>query len=196
MAESFIALLDSIYPQEDAVKEYLREHIKVRSYPKGHHLVEVGSINDRMYYIERGLVRAYAFKKVESVSTWFMMEGDLAMLPDSFYTETPSEEAIELLEDSVVLELRKESMEFLYSRYMCANVVGRLLEQITHVKLARQFREVRFFTKEERYLSLIDRWPALFNRVPLKLIASFLGMHERTLIRTRRAIARRSKKRK
>lgn len=190
MAEEFISLLDRIRPQDEEVKEYLRTHITTAVYPKGHILVRIGQVNDRLYFIRRGAARAYELRGGMPVTTWFMFEGDMAMLPESFYDGTPSHEAIELFKESEICTLHKEHMDYLYERYMCANYVGRVIEQKSHVQVVKQFREVRVFSKEERYLALLDRWPDLFARAHLQDIASFLGMHRKTLTRIRSGMAR------
>jgi CRP/FNR family transcriptional regulator, anaerobic regulatory protein len=44
---------------------------------------------------------------------------------------------------------------------------------------------LRQHTAEEKYLFFTERHPTLFQRIPQKQIATFLGMNEETLSRVR-----------
>lgn len=194
MSEHFIAMLDSIHPQDEPVKELLRTNMFPKIYPRGHLLVRQGEINDRLYFIERGTARAYSLEEGEPVSMWFMMDGDVAMLPESFYDQVPSVEALEILEESKVWELKKVVLDTAYREYMCANIAGRVMEENAHKTIVKQYRELRVCSKFDRYMALVDRWPELLSRIPSKHIATFLGMHPKTLIRARKDFGRMRKR--
>ena len=46
------------------------------------------------------------------------------------------------------------------------------------------------FTAEQRYAQLIETQPEIFQHVPLKMIASYLGVTDTSLSRIRQAFAR------
>ena len=65
------------------------------------------------------------------------------------------------------------------------NLVGRIIVQRYYVQSEKRLVDMRNQTSKARYLALLKRWPALFNRATVKDIASYIGMKPETLSRLR-----------
>jgi hypothetical protein len=61
----------------------------------------------------------------------------------------------------------------------------RKLIEIQYVKSIHRLESIQFNSPEERYRQLMDANPEIIKRVPLKHIASFLGMTQVSLSRIR-----------
>jgi hypothetical protein len=66
-----------------------------------------------------------------------------------------------------------------YERY------HRIIVQNAYVALQQRAENALGLTAEEKYRRLIEQNPEFMNRVPLNLVASYLGMSPETLSRVR-----------
>lgn len=94
----------------------------------------------------------------------------------SFKTEQESYMEILALEDAVLLQISKASLEKLYTSLPIFERFFRILNE--NAGIALQDRIVQNFSKnaEKKYLEFHSKYPALHNRLSHKRIASFLGV--------------------
>jgi CRP-like cAMP-binding protein len=153
--------------------------------PKGHALLWPGGVCKHLYFIEKGLTRTYYLKDGKDITDWISVEGTIAVSIISFLTCEPDIRGIELLEPSSLLALAQSDLERLYGRFHDIERLGRLLISGGIVQLQQRFDDLHFSTAHQRYQKLIDTTPSLINRVPLGMIASYLGITQETLSRIR-----------
>lgn len=103
----------------------------------------------------------------------------------SFITRQPDRRLIELLEPSIVWYISYDDFERCCTSFHDFERLGRQLAALGVVQLQRKFDDYHFATAVERYQKLITTNPGLLQRVPLGIIASFLGMSQETLSRIR-----------
>jgi CRP-like cAMP-binding protein len=103
----------------------------------------------------------------------------------SFFTETPSTLNIEVLEDAELLLIDRKNHEELLKEIPAYERYQRIIIQNAYVALQQRVENALGRTAEERYSRLIERSPQFMNRVPLNLVASYLGMSPATLSRVR-----------
>lgn len=153
--------------------------------PRGHILVKAETVCNYVYYIERGLTRTFYLKDGRDVTDWISTEKTFACSIVSFITKKPDIRAIELLEDSVLLAFHHNDLEKLYYGNHEIERFGRLLVSNGLIQVQQRFDDLHFASAFERYKKLIDINPTLIQRVPLGMIASYLGITQETLSRIR-----------
>ena len=173
---------------EEALKAFVTS-FKKRIFLKNDFLITEGDISNELYFIERGIFRHYHYTDDGKEATaCFLKEDNFAFEVVSFFTRTPSQEIMQAVEDSVVYVLDYRTLQQLYLSHPQLERFGRMLveEQFAEFKkiVLSQLRE----TAEERYLKLLKEQPDLFQRVPLKHIASFLGINNTSFSRIRKEI--------
>ncbi|GAB3702957.1 Crp/Fnr family transcriptional regulator [Spirosoma flavus] len=156
--------------------------------PKGHELVPQNTICRWVYFIESGLTRTYYYKNGKDVTDWLSAEGQFAISLSSFLTQQPDRRIVELLEPSILWGISHDSLEMLYQQYHDIERLGRLLANHGMLLLQQRFDELHFATALDRYRNLMALNPTFIQRVPLGMVASYLGMTAETLSRMRAQI--------
>ncbi|WP_411896085.1 Crp/Fnr family transcriptional regulator [Winogradskyella sp. A2] len=121
----------------------------------------------RMYYVdEKGKEHNLQF----AVENWWI--GDIG----SFHSEEPSKLYIEAIENSIILQIKKQDQLDLFINYPKFNQLFRVFTENALVAFQRRVLQNISSTAEERYLDFLKRHPYFFNRISNVQIASFLGV--------------------
>ncbi len=106
----------------------------------------------------------------------------------SFHSEEPSKLYIEAMENSVILQIKKEDQLRLFVEYPKFNRIFRVFTENALVASQRRVLQNISSTAEERYLDFVKRYPYFFNRISNVQIASFLGVTPEFLSTIRKKI--------
>jgi CRP-like cAMP-binding protein len=166
-------------------KEALASIISVQKYPKGHTLLRAGAVCRKIFFVEEGLTRTFYYKDGKDVTDWFSPENTFAVSIISLLTGKSDRRIIELLEPSVFCVIPYKKLEQLYLQYHEIERLGRLLANAGIVQMQQRFDELHFASGLERYKNFITAYPSLLQRVPLGMLASYLGITQETLSRIR-----------
>ena len=183
--EEILQLLCSIYPLSPECLDYLRKVVKFQKIKNREYLLKPGQINDRLYFIKKGLLRCYYLMNERELTDWFFWENDAVVSIDSWYDQVPSGDFIQALEDSELYWIDAKDLDYVYRHFPEFNFVGRELT----TKYLRVWhglaRRIRFLRTEERYQLVLKEQPEIFLRVPLNILATYLDMSPETLSRLR-----------
>lgn len=181
----FFNFIKSFTHLSDAGEAALAAVVQRLELPKGHHLLRPGAICHHLYFIEKGLTRTWYIKNGKDVTDWISTENSIAVSIISFLQRQPDRRGIQLLEDSILWAISWSDLEMLYQQYPEINRMGRLLLSHGIIQLQQRFDDLHFASAHDRYKQLIRSTPSLINRVPLGMIASWLGITQETLSRIR-----------
>ena len=169
-------------------KQEFSERLKISEFPKGHILLQQDKICNYLYFVDTGLARTFYLKDGKDVTDWFSVENSFAVSPISFITRQPDRRAIELLEPSVIYSLHYNDMETLSRKHHDIENFYRHLVSSGMVQLLQKIDAFHFSTALQRYQTLMATNPTIIQRVPLGMIASYLGITQETLSRIRSQI--------
>ena len=155
---------------------------------KGDILVRQHSVCNHLYFIETGLTRTYYYNDGKDITDWISPENTFTCSVLSFISRKPDRRQIELLEPSVLWSLRYYEIEHLCSKHHDIERMIRHLVSAGLVQLQQRFDDLHFATALQRYQALMTQHPTLIQRVPLGMIASYLGITQETLSRVRSQI--------
>lgn len=153
--------------------------------PKKTILLKKGSICHNIYFIEKGLGRNYFENEDTELTTDISIDGDLLVAFSSFILQKPSNETIEILEDSILYSINFNDLENLYNTFPILERVGRKVAEFHYNSLANHTFLMKFSNSKERYNYLFEHKLEVIKRAPIGIIASYLGMKIETLSRIR-----------
>jgi CRP-like cAMP-binding protein len=183
--QSFFNYIKKIIVLSDSGQSALSSVLQRMELPKGHSLLRPGAVCQYLYFIEKGLTRTWYLKDGKDITDWISAEDSIAVSIISFLNRQPDRRGIELLEDSILWAIAWSDLEKLYEQHPEIDRLGRLLLSQGIIQLQQRFDDLHFATAHHRYQQLITANPSLINRVPLGMIASYLGITQETLSRMR-----------
>lgn len=113
------------------------------------------------------------------------MENDFVGSLTSFFMRSPSNKLVETVEDCVLWEFKHSTLESLFSSSPEMERLGRKMANFGLSLMEQRFDQLHFHSARERYDLLMKKQPELLQRVPLGMIASYLGITQETLSRIR-----------
>jgi len=186
--EEFFELLNSIHPLSSKLKEHLAEVLKVVTIKKKDFLLQEGQICKNICYIQSGLIRCFYNINFQEVCSWFMTERNLIISVESFFSQHPSYESIQALEDCTLLCLNYDELRLMYRTFPELNFIARVLTEKYYVLSEQRLYSLRKKRAPERYKFLRDNFPELIQRVSSKYLSSYLSVSEETLSRIKSKI--------
>ena len=147
-----------------------------------------GKVADTISFIQKGSFRVYYHDlKGKEITTWFSFTGMVIADLMAFYTGERAMFYIRALEDGEIYTIHKKDLEELYATYPGYGEFGRKFAEEALTMLMHRTLSLHTKTAEERYRELLDQ-PEFMQRIPLKYLASYLGITDTSLSRLRRKI--------
>lgn len=156
--------------------------------PKHLVIIRADRIEKSIYFIEKGIARAYCDGPDHQITFWFGMEGDLIFSYNSYINGLAGYESVELLEPCVLYELNMDDLQRFFDTDVFFANWGRKLAEQELVRTEERLIARLFKSASERYQELLSSNPALIQRIQLGYIASYLGVTQVTLSRIRAEI--------
>ena len=147
-----------------------------REIKKNEILQRPGGVASRAFYVKSGLLRGYLIdEKGKTHIFMFAPEGWIIADIQSHILQLPTKLYIDAIEDSEIVQINHINLEALTSgENQDAAIVQKLFRRIAF--LQNRVILLMSATAQQRYEHFIETYPLLTNRVPLKMIASYLGM--------------------
>ena len=181
-------ILDQFYTLPESSKKELESYMTEVSYPKGYILLQADRVEKDIYFLKKGVVRAYATPADSDVTFWFGIEGEAVISMKSYVSNQKGYENIELLEACDFYKIKAKDLQNLFEKDLSIANWGRKFAEQELVKTEERLISKLFGTASERYLQLMQEHPNLLQRVALGHIASYLGITQVSLSRIRAEI--------
>lgn len=181
-------ILDRIYVLPEVSKSILKESIVEVSHPKDHILLRADKIETNVFFIKKGIVRAFSNQGENEVTFWFGREGETIISMKSYVENKKGYEYIQLLEECKLYKLQTKKLIQLYNEDIHIANWGRKFAEQELIKTEGRLIFRQFRTASERYKELLESNGDLIQRVQLGYIASYLGITQVSLSRIRAEI--------
>jgi len=170
----------------DPDADILRSLTRVKKVRKRQFVSEQGEICRYENFVVEGCLRCYHIdgKNAEHI-VQFAVEGWWISDLRSFMTESPADFTVEAIEPSTLIQFGRKEVEELYRRLPALERFFRVMLQNALVASQRRIVDSYSEDAKRRYAEFRERHPDIEKRVPLYMIASYLGITPEFLSRIR-----------
>lgn len=183
-------IINQRYAMPDASLDRLRQCLTEVSYPKGFRVLESGKIEKDIFFIKKGIVRAYTSVDGKEITFWVGKEGAPLVSMKGYVNDEPGYETMELMEDSALYVLKRKKLKELFSEDLHIANWGRRYAEMELLATEERLISMLSAIASERYKELLEKEPDLLQRLPLGSIATYLGVTQASLSRIRAKITR------
>jgi len=167
--------------------EGIVSYFEYKTIPKNTLLLKTGDVCQNYMFIHKGIMRSFIVNSEHSeITTNFYTKNQVAIEQASFFNRSVSRENIHTLTDCAVWLVDFEKMNQHFNNYPEHREFGRRLLVRMMDELKERMLLLQTETAENRYLLLIKQNPEIVKHVPLKQIASYLGVTDTSLSRIRK----------
>ncbi|WP_431472495.1 Crp/Fnr family transcriptional regulator [Nonlabens sp. SCSIO 43208] len=160
--------------------------LEVKKVKKRDILLHLGEVSSHIYVVKKGVLKSSIIDEKGDLHTVrFVADGDVMTAMYSFIDQKPSDLQIECVESGEVLCFQYEDFEYMSKLYPG-------LEPAFHKIMLKRYQSMldeksRMISHDAttRYLKFVERYEPIVHRLPLKEIASFLGIRQQSLSRLR-----------
>jgi len=185
-------VIEYFTPLEYEVWEEMKMMFIPDIFPKKSFVLKEGEQEEYIYFVTQGIVKAYVESQDKEHILNFVKEGHFVSSYISFLKKEPSRVNLLALEKTCILKLHMDDYFDLCSRFPSVDRFSRLMAEYLYSLKAEREIDLLTLTATERYLKLIKQQPDLLQRVPGKLLASYLGILPESLSRIRKEITMKS----
>ena len=163
--------------------------LHVRKYLKGQYVLQQGDVCRYENFVISGCLRTFIVDNegrehivMFAIEDWWV--GDLG----SFTTQTPANYNIQCIENSVLLQVSYDDLEFLYKKIPKLERFFRII--IQRAFISSEKRTLNNFKQgaRENYLLFRKQYPLIEQRIPQYMIASYLGITKEFLSKIRQEL--------
>lgn len=186
--QSLITYFEKMGFSENDLKSFL-SCIKIRQFSANEMILSKGQLENYLSFIDQGMVRYYVVANDKEITFDFGFKNSFYCAYDSFYNRSKTEIYIEALTDCQLYSISHENLQVLYEKCEITKKLGRLATEYLLSKKVK--REIHLLTKtpQERYEDLLRQQPKYIQHIPLKYLASYIGVVPETLSRIRKRIS-------
>ena len=189
LLSSFLDILNQDSNPSSKV-EALKARIATKTLKKGDVLQRSGDSVSRIYYVKKGLLRSYTIddKGKEHI---FMFAPEDWIIADGADFGSPCQLFIDVLEDSEIEMVDKKLFEEVYIPLTLNSDKQRTAVMIKRISVLQERVIMLMSTSAiERYEHFKTTYPQIIQRVPQRMIASYLGITPEALSKVKSKKAR------
>lgn len=186
--DNLMNLLNSLNIDKAKAIEYVKQ-LKCIKIKKGEHFLMQGDTAKYMGYVDSGRFRYYKVDREGDEHTLWLNKS-FPFIGDyhSFLKKTNAELCVQAMDDYEIVLFNYEQMMELFdmnieTQRFRATLAERSMFGWRSIALA-----LHFDSAEERYRTLLNDYPEIEKEIPLRYIASTLGISPETLSRIRRKL--------
>ena len=190
-------------PSTEKLKKYLEQfsaipdrdwqlfssRLQYRVFDRKQQLLRAGETEQYVSFIERGIVRYYVEEGDKEITFELAFENSLASGYDSFLTRAPVVYAGEALVDTALWSIGHADLQEIYATSEIGDRIGRLAAEQLYIRKNKRQLSLLKDGAERRYVRLVEEYNHFIQLVPLKYLASYIGITPQALSRIRRRLA-------
>lgn len=185
--EALRSFISHYTPVSEADWQQIARCFEAKVFEKEEIILQEGKICRHLYFIERGLLRYFIWKDGNDVTKFFTEAPYCFTSQVSFSTEKPANESIQALEKSLVWQTTLQQANELLELKPWNTFIRKLIQEVQFYT-EEILQEIQTETAEQRYVKMLTQEGDFVQRIPLKYLASYLGIAPQSLSRIRKKI--------
>ncbi|MDQ1096516.1 MULTISPECIES: Crp/Fnr family transcriptional regulator [Chryseobacterium] len=157
-------------------------------FPRKSVILESGKTENYLSFIEKGILRFNIPKPDYDLTFAFAFENAFVSAYDSFLTRKSCLYNVEAISDCVLWQISYTDLNGIYENTRIGDRIGRKVAENIYLKKMKREISLLEDTAKQRYLDLIREQPELIRNIPLKYLASYIGVRPQSLSRIRKQI--------
>lgn len=154
---------------------------------KNESFIEVGKKCNSVAFISSGILRIFYPNDLGEYTTChFAQEGEWATSLSVFGTNLPSKENIQALTDCKLLIIEAQDLEKMHHQVPAMQAFSRKVIEGINTMMEKRIAFFQNYAAEERYQYMLKNHPALLLQVPMRYLASYIGVTPQHLSRLRK----------
>ena len=181
-----IQFLEQYHPISAAMAAEYEKNCSLITIRKNKHIVSPIDSNAALYFVKSGIVRGFIKDGTKDITTWFSFGNNIVGAirhPDQ--KAYHSVEYLQALDDCELIRIPYTLIDMIYANYKEANIIGRKLLALHYFAASERSILARIPNALRRYQRLAESKKIDVNKIPLRYLASYLGMRLETLSRIR-----------
>ena len=179
----------SITPISTEKANLIASYFNEEHFEKDMLLIQEGRVSRKAYYVQSGIIRCYLYNNEgDEITTRFFSAPDFLNDHLSFFKQKPSEEFYQTLTDCRMWTINFDDVQHCFHEIPEFREWGRMLLTLNYVNMHSRMVSFHKHDATERYLHLLEQRPEIVREVPLKYVASYLGITKHSLSRIRKEI--------
>ncbi len=161
------------------------------SLPKHAFLINEGKRIYQNYFLEKGYIHSFTLDKDGKEVTTNIFSAP-CFVNDflSFFKQLPAKQSYQTLSECTIWSISYNKVDNFFHSVPEAREFGRALILNQLDAITERMIDMIKYPAEKRYMKLLNNHLGIFQNVPLKIIASYLGITDTSLSRIRKNIAR------
>ncbi len=170
--------------------DYYQQKIEYREIPKKGIILNEGEVENYIYFVVEGVVRVFFQGEKREICVDFGFPNQLVCSFISFQTRRASALTIQAITPVKYLQIHRDDVEAFHAVSKNSERMGRLAVEILYANKLKREMSLLSLSAEENYLLMLRRHPEIAQNVPVKDLATYLGIHPESLSRIRKKIHR------
>ena len=163
--------------------DQLVPYFQMRYFDKKTIILQKGDVEDYLNVVVKGLVRKFIRVRGNEITLQLATEGHMIQSEVSFHLRTPSDVSLETLEPTALICMDYAGVQDALKKIPNAEELGRLIISYMFIKKDSRYYSQLKNTTRERFLEYMTVHPHMLQRVPQKILASYLNIKPETFSR-------------
>ena len=152
-------------------------------------MIDRGSVAESLIFLTSGIVASVYENQKKRFIRDFYFPPQIFTEQESFIKKTPSKFSVFAITNITCHIISHDNLEIAYSKIPALRDISYEMLMLGFVNISNRLEALLTLKPEHRYKKLLYENPKLLHRIPLKLVASYLGITDVALSRIRKRIS-------
>ncbi|MTI30032.1 Crp/Fnr family transcriptional regulator [Xanthovirga aplysinae] len=182
--ENLFEYFDKIHSIGKEAKSALSSLVRVKNFDKNEIIQKPYSICSNIYIVKDGIARIFYYKDGNDITEHFAFPKDVIVRAESLFNQSSTPKGIQAIENTEVFAINSIKLFQMYNDFHDIERLFRLIFEKEYVNTVKRMESLQIKSATERYIELSTETDFL-KHIPLKYIASYLGITQVSLSRIR-----------